>query len=144
MDNVNTHAEPAGVCPSREELLAFHLGELAEAQILTVGAHLTSCPRCEQQARQLEGLTDAVLSDLRRSPARTGPAPDIPGYELLGLLGHGGMGVVWKARHRRLDRLVALKCLRAGSTHDLERFQAEAPAVARLSHPNILVLFQVG
>src|SRR5262249_24312044 len=65
-------------------------------------------------------------------------------YEILGLLGHGGMGVVWKARHRRLDRLVALKCLRADSARELERFQAEAQAVARLSHPNIVEIFEVG
>src|SRR5438477_9230510 len=124
MDHVNTPVEPAGVCPSRAELLAFHLGELAEAQILTVGAHLSWCPRCEEQARQLESLSDSVLSELRQAgemgsgipaslvpggypvlAAWTGPAPDIPGYEMFGLLGRGGMGLVWKARHRRLDRL---------------------------------------
>src|SRR5262249_11345954 len=56
----------------------------------------------------------------------------------------GGMGVVWKARHRRLDRLVALKCLGADGARDLKRFQAEAQAVARLQHPNIVQIFEVG
>src|SRR5262249_3138822 len=72
------------------------------------------------------------------------PGPDIPGYELLGLLGKGGMGCVYKARHQRLGRLVALKCLRAGGPPELERFQAEAQAVAGLQHSNIVQIFEVG
>ncbi|MCI0683018.1 MAG: WD40 repeat domain-containing serine/threonine-protein kinase [Gemmataceae bacterium] len=146
-------------CPSDEELLAFHLGDLADARIAAVGEHLTNCLHCEQQARQYDSLNDTALLALRQSidtgsrtqvfgadPPRASPtaAPDIPGYEVLGLVGRGGMGLVWKARHRRLDRLVALKCLRADSTASLERFQAEAQAVARLSHPNIVQIFEVG
>ncbi len=150
-------------CPSGEVLRAFHLGELADAQILRVGEHLASCPRCEQQARLLDGLSDQALAALCRPvaaesghqpawagggypelPARAGSAPDIPGYEVLSLLGRGGMGIVWKARHRRLDRLVALKCLHAGGLPDLQRFQAEAQAVARLQHPNIVQIYEVG
>src|SRR5262245_635203 len=62
------------------------------------------------------------------------PLPAIPGYELLAELGHGGMGVVFKARHVRLNRLVALKMIRAGpaaDTEELARFSTEAEAVAR-------------
>src|SRR5262249_24728833 len=67
--------------------------------------------------------------------------PTIPGYEILEELGHGGMGVVYRARHVRLDRTVALKMIRAGDFADAEdvaRFSAEAQAVARLQHPNIV------
>jgi WD40 repeat protein len=70
--------------------------------------------------------------------------PLIPGFTLLELLGSGGMGMVYKARHDRLDRLVALKVLRAEHLAEpvvVERFQREARAAARLSHPHIVTLY---
>jgi tetratricopeptide (TPR) repeat protein len=71
----------------------------------------------------------------------------VPGYEVLAVLGRGGMGVVYKARHLRLERIVALKRLRYtedASAEQRERFQAEARAVARLQHPHIVQVFEVG
>ncbi len=72
--------------------------------------------------------------------------PEVPGYTLLGVLGEGGMGIVYRARQHNPDRVVALKVLRAGphGPEALARFRREAQAAAGASYPNIVQLFEVG
>jgi eukaryotic-like serine/threonine-protein kinase len=89
--------------------------------------------------------TESTLPPGAEQPERI--RPKVAGYEILGVLGEGGMGVVFKAKQARLGRFVALKMIRAGAgarPQDLARFEAEAQAVAAIEHPNIVRIFEIG
>jgi eukaryotic-like serine/threonine-protein kinase len=84
---------------------------------------------------------------LRRQNTVAEAAPEVAGYEVLGLLGQGGMGVVYKARDIHLNRIVALKTIIGGTfaaPSERERFRREAKAIAHLDHPNIVPVYEVG
>jgi serine/threonine-protein kinase len=119
-----------------------------------------SCPELLPQVRselarlrQLEHEVDAIFPSIEpranASPASkmTAELPRISGYLVQAVLGLGGMGVVYRARHLRLDRLVALKMLVAGPyarPEEFERFQRETEAVAHLRHASIVQLYDAG
>jgi tetratricopeptide (TPR) repeat protein len=94
---------------------------------------------------QSDGNPDVAVED---SGAAAPPGfPSIPGYEILGELGRGGMGIVYQARQLRLNRTVAIKMILAGDyapPEAVKRFLAEAESVARLHHPNIIQIFALG
>jgi tetratricopeptide (TPR) repeat protein len=95
-----------------------------------------------------DGIAKAVAEMF--NPQEGAPLPDLPrvaGYEIQRKLGRGGMGVVFQARDVKRDRTVALKMVPAGvhgDPRELARFRAEAEAVARLEHPNIVQVYEVG
>src|SRR5262245_5850965 len=90
----------------------------------------------------------ATVGPTEAMPVPPASAPSNFGkYDLLGELGRGGMGVVYKARQRDLDRVVALKMILSSqfaSSDQVRRFHAEARACARLPHPHIVQVYDVG
>src|SRR5687768_4355980 len=117
------------------------------------------CPDCggAMPAKAPEGLCPRCL--MRRVAAPTEPAPRaeppaieavgaaFPHLEILGLIGQGGMGCVFKARQPQLNRIVALKLLPQALSSDAAfaaRFAREAQALAALSHPNIVTVHDFG
>ena len=107
----------------------------------------------EEYRRRLAGYEAVVTAAFSDGPVvaakATSPStlPEVPGYEVLSVLGQGGMGVVYKARQLQLKRLVALKMVLAGelaSPRARTRFLQEAQAVARLHHANVVQVYEVG
>jgi anti-sigma factor RsiW len=141
--------------PTREELSAYSLGQLPQERAAAIDRHISACQPCSEtivgissddtfvgllkEARQLptdqtvdHGVTTAPTS-YREVPSRLA---EHPRYEVLGLIGKGGMGDVYKARHRKMERTVALKVINRGlvrKAEAIDRFHREVKAAAQLA-----------
>ena len=133
-----------------EQISRLLRGTLPDDELLQADAHLWQCPDCRDALRRRTEPTPDVPPLPEQSS--TGAAPRdclgaVPGYEVLGELGRGGMGVVYRACQVRPGRLVALKMILSGAhanPAELRRFLSEAEAIARLQHPNIVQVYEVG
>jgi tRNA A-37 threonylcarbamoyl transferase component Bud32 len=107
-----------------------------------------SCPRCngpanDETLREFGGVCPKCLLNFSEEQ----DAPAFPNLEIVEMIGQGGMGVVYKARQKNLDRVVALKVLSPQLSDDpefVERFTREAKALAQLNHPNIVAIHDSG
>jgi serine/threonine protein kinase len=105
------------------------------------------CPRCLMAEAMLPTQTDSEPASGRTPLSPDELAPHFPQLEILECLGRGGMGVVYKARQKTLNRFVALKLLAPERVADADfarRFEQEAQALAALNHPNIVTVYDFG
>jgi tRNA A-37 threonylcarbamoyl transferase component Bud32 len=159
-------AQPAaGMVGPRQPFLAMEPVPMAEPHSSTCpvcGVELPGdtpqglCPQClmqcalshsDHEAEEEQSPETTAYRELPPAPTPAELGPHFPELEILELLGQGGMGAVYKARQRKLDRLVALKVLPSEWGRDpafAERFAREARALARLNHPQVVAVHDFG
>jgi tetratricopeptide (TPR) repeat protein len=152
-------ADDRSPCLADEELAAFAEARMGDEALVRVEEHARDCPSCGRRlldaaARGGTGTMTATVQ-LDSAPPRPRP-PRTPlqrgqafgRYTVLGAVGQGGMGEVYAAYDPGLDRRVALKVLLADGRTETERarlrLQREAKSIAKLSHPNVIVVHEVG
>src|ERR1700677_4727585 len=135
LDNLESHQTPEDVCGNDPELLR------------EVRARWDKIRRVKNQIDDLFPLSEKDAPTWKEGNASPHDLPQIDGYDVESVLGRGGMGVVFKAKHCKLNRLVALKMMLSGlfaGPLERARFQREAEAVAALRHPNIVQIHDCG
>jgi predicted Ser/Thr protein kinase len=143
-------------CPDENVLSGFMQGLLSEEERAAIERHIDSCAACASAVVAVARAVDPIASTVQ---VRADPRPASPPigtlttgerigrYEVTGVLGRGGMGIVYEARDPALDRRVALKVMRADlavAAAGSERLVREARALARLAHPNVVAVHDVG
>ncbi len=161
-------------CPDRDRLERLLARRLDDTELDEIERHVEDCATCQHVLEELTGAAvydheprrDGKITLREAQPGlvvdpldvtfgatagddepRARVVPTVAGYELRGELGRGGMGVVYEARHVRLNRPCALKMILAGAhagPEDVARFVTEAEAIARLQHPSIVQIRHIG
>lgn len=146
--------------PTQEQLGAFSLGRLEVSEASEIEVHLNSCETCSETLLDLtsndtflgllidshqEYEADSSTSETLPGVLSSADFPNVhPRYQVDELIGEGGMGKVYKAQHKVMDRTVALKVINAKyfrNANAVDRFKREVRAAAKLSHPNIVTAF---
>ncbi len=135
--------------PDTATFEAFRCGKLDYSKRAVIQAHLAGCRECTNRLTSIKPGDAAfeVAGDIDAAPPGIDVPPPLvnhPRYKIVGRLGEGGMGVVYKAEHRVMGRTVALKVLTPGtmtSQIGIDRFRREVRLASRLSHPNIVTAF---
>jgi serine/threonine protein kinase len=142
--------------PQADELAAFVAGKLDEDALTRIEGHLTDCAQCRDSLKSVP--PDRLTMLLRETPGvldRSADEPRLDGelpiglvrhprYRVVSRVGGGGMGVVYKAEHRLMKRVVALKVISPRLTASgaaISRFRREVEAVAKLAHANIAAAY---
>jgi serine/threonine protein kinase len=160
--------EHADTVTARIDLLRRHAGAAPTASLRSAAATDTVsvaasagvvAPPTAYPAAQSTRVPEVPVTVAPKKPAGFPPQPlppgvdssalriSVPGYEVIGFLGRGGMGIVLQARQISLGRLVALKIIRdaaLASDEERRRFRAEAEAIARMQHPNVIHIYDIG
>jgi serine/threonine protein kinase len=155
-------------CPDQHQLVNLSQGKVPRPDLERLSEHVEGCPVCQERLHSLDVLPDPLLVCLRQPERNGGEAPvpghlldalqkTVPGlpepgrrygkFELVERLGMGSFGQVFRALDTELERVVALKIPRPGTladASDTERFLREARSVARLHHPGIVALHEIG
>lgn len=157
MTGNRAHPECAGRapdrCPTPHQLEQLSARTLGPAEQVAVGTHVQGCTPCQQALNSLSPYRPTEQWQALPDPGTVLPTdPDLPEelrqhprYRVLGVLGRGGMGTVYKAEHRLLERAVVLKVIRpdlVANAHAVQRFQREARLAARLTHPNVVTVYE--
>src|SRR5262245_51838538 len=139
-------------CPSHEQLQQLLTGRLSEFDQSAVRAHVDTCFACQQTVTSLGSSQHRTRvwqpPDLAAASKEAAALPpqlrDHPRYRIVELLDVGGMGAVYRADHRLLERAVVLKIVRPdvlSHPETVQRFLREAKLAASLIHPNIVTLY---
>ena len=152
-------------CPTDQELRDVVSDDCTHDNRLRWEEHIGTCQTCqnrlangasvdawthllhEPQQSEIDTNADSMLANTGSESSTTEQNPEFQNYTILEEIGRGGMGIVFRARHHRLNRDVALKVLSqaaAGNPERWLRFSTEAQAIARLHHPNIIQVFDSG